>query len=67
LDIPFLIDLWSDSGMTRYTGGPRDRDFLLQEFSRPRRIRVRKYDLWVVENRETGRTGGGMPDSFQKR
>jgi RimJ/RimL family protein N-acetyltransferase len=58
-DIPFLIDLWSDSGMTRYTGGPRDRDFLLQEFSRAaKNPREEEYDLWVVENRETGEPVG---------
>ena len=31
-DITFLTDLWSDPPVTRYLGGPRDRDWLRSVF-----------------------------------
>lgn len=58
-DIPFLIELWTDEEMTRYTGGPRERAFLLSEFGKAARDpRAEEYDLWVLESLETGELAG---------
>ena len=58
-DLEFLVDLWSDGDMTRYTGGPRKRDFLLGEFRRViRDPAAEEFDLWVMEEKETGNPVG---------
>jgi RimJ/RimL family protein N-acetyltransferase len=53
-DIKFLVDLWMDEDMTRYTGGPREKLALVEEF---RRIagepRKEEYDLWPIELKST--------------
>lgn len=53
-DIKFLVDLWMDEDMTRYTGGPREKTALVEEFRRiadePRKM---EYDLWPVELKNT--------------
>lgn len=49
-DIKFLVDLWMDEEMTKHTGGPREKQFLIEEFRKtaeePRR---QEYDLWPIE------------------
>lgn len=51
-----LASLWSDSEVTRYSGGPRDREkvvgLVLQELQEPRPKRL---DRWTVLERATGR------------
>jgi RimJ/RimL family protein N-acetyltransferase len=37
-DVPALVDLWADTQVTRYLGGPRDRAWLQSEPGRPREI-----------------------------
>jgi RimJ/RimL family protein N-acetyltransferase len=53
-DIEFLVYLWMDEEMTEYTGGPRDRTFLIDEFRKiaedPEKL---EYDLWPIELTET--------------
>ena len=31
-DIKFLVDLWMDEDNTKYVGGPREKQFLIDEF-----------------------------------
>ena len=49
-DIKFLVDLWMDEDNTKYVGGPREKQFLIDEFrSVSEDPRKQKYDLWIVE------------------
>lgn len=57
-DLEFLVGLWSDPEMTRFTGGPRDRDFLAREFSAQIAGPPQQYDLWVLCDRATGEPVG---------
>jgi ribosomal-protein-alanine N-acetyltransferase len=49
-DIKFLVYLWMDEEMTKYTGGPREKSVLIDEFrsiaENPTRL---EYDLWSIE------------------
>ena len=49
-DIKFLVYLWMDEEMTKYTGGPREKAVLIEEFrsiaENPTRL---EYDLWSIE------------------
>ncbi|MDX9827421.1 MAG: GNAT family protein [Spirochaetia bacterium] len=49
-DIKFLVDFWMDEEHTKFTGGPRDKMFLIDEFrevaENPRGL---EYDLWPLE------------------
>jgi RimJ/RimL family protein N-acetyltransferase len=51
-DSKFLLYLWMDEEMTKYTGGPRDKAQLIEEFRKiaedPRKI---EYDLWPLETK----------------
>ena len=53
-DIKFLVYLWMDEEMTKYTGGPRDKLNLIEEF---RKIaedpKKEEYDLWPIELKNT--------------
>ena len=54
-DIAFLVDLWTDPDVTRYLGGPRDRDWLQPVFEETaQNPYAERYDLWPVIERETG-------------
>jgi ribosomal-protein-alanine N-acetyltransferase len=58
-DIEFLVDLWSDPQVTRYMGGPRDRDWLLGVFTETaQNPDAERYDLWPVIEKATGRLVG---------
>lgn len=58
-DVPFLIDLWSDPEVTRYVGGPREREWLKEAFEdTARNPFAEKYDLWVVVEKESGKPVG---------
>ena len=49
-DIKFLVDLWMDEEMTKYTGGPRDKLSLIEEFRKIAEDPKREgYDLWPIE------------------
>ena len=49
-DIKFLVDLWMDEEMTKYVGGPREKQFLIDEFRRiAENPREDEFDLWPVE------------------
>lgn len=58
-DLPALVDLWSDPEVTRFMGGPRDRDdlktILEGELQDPF---AERYNLWPVEELETGKIIG---------
>jgi RimJ/RimL family protein N-acetyltransferase len=53
-DINFLVELWMDEDMTKYTGGPRGKAFLIDEFRKtsvdPKKL---EYDLWIIELKNT--------------
>ena len=53
-DIKFLVHLWMDEEMTKYTGGPRNKMNLIEEF---RKIaedpKKEEFDLWSIEIRNT--------------
>lgn len=58
-DVPPLVDLWSDPEVTRYLGGPRDRDWLRGEFEETARAPFgERYDLWPLVEKETGEVVG---------
>ncbi len=58
-DIAFLCDLWSNPQVTRFIGGPRDRDRLNTEFEKTaRRPTEHTYDLWVLEEKRSGHAVG---------
>ncbi len=58
-DIVFLIDLWADPQVTRYLGGPRDRDWLCSVFEETAQNPcAEQYDLWPVVEKETGQVIG---------
>lgn len=58
-DIPFLVDLWKDPEVTRYMGGPRDRDWLQAVLEETAQAPYEeKLDLWPVIEKETGRGVG---------
>lgn len=49
-DIKFLVDLWMDEELTKYVGGPREKQFLIDEFRKTAEApRAEEYDLWPVE------------------
>lgn len=54
-DREFMVALWTDADMTRYTGGPRERAFLETEFENALSPEKREeYDLWMVEGKKEG-------------
>jgi ribosomal-protein-alanine N-acetyltransferase len=58
-DVTPLVDLWADPDVTRYMGGPRDRDWLRPEFEKTAEEPfAERYDLWPVVEKETGRVVG---------
>ena len=53
-DIKFLVYLWMDEDMTKYTGGPRDKMALIEEFRRVAdNPKNEEYDLWSIELKNT--------------
>lgn len=54
-DLDFIVGLWTDPEVTRYMGGPRDREKLIpniiQNIENPF---LDEYDLWPVVDRATG-------------
>ncbi len=49
-DINFLVNLWMDEEMTKYTGGSRNKTDLIEEFKRiASEPRKEEYDVWPVE------------------
>lgn len=53
-DIAPLVDLWADPDVTRYLGGPRDRDWLQSVFEEiAQDPYAERHDLWPVEERNT--------------
>ena len=58
-DVEALVDLWSDADVTRYMGGPRDRDWLRTELEQVAQDPTAEpYDLWPLVERATGRVVG---------
>jgi len=58
-DTESLVDLWSDPDVTRFLGGPRDRERLRKAFEEtaadPDAV---QYDLWPVIEKATGKLVG---------
>jgi ribosomal-protein-alanine N-acetyltransferase len=58
-DVPDLVDLWADPEVTRYLGGPRDRDWLRAVFEETaQEPYAERYDLWPLIERESGQLVG---------
>ncbi|MBN1264725.1 MAG: GNAT family N-acetyltransferase [Anaerolineales bacterium] len=58
-DVPFLTDLWSDEAVTRYLGGPRERDWLRMVFEETAaNPTAEKYDLWPLVEKSSGKLVG---------
>jgi len=58
-DVPALVDLWADPDVTRYLGGPRDREWLESVFEETaEEPYAEECDLWPVVERATGRVVG---------
>ncbi len=54
-DVEFLVDLWTDPQVTRYLGGPRDRDWLQSVFEETvKNPSAERYDLWPVIEKKSG-------------
>ena len=48
-DIPALVEIWTDPEVTRFMGGPRNKDFLIQSFTEDVEVgQPDPYDLWPV-------------------
>jgi [ribosomal protein S5]-alanine N-acetyltransferase len=53
-DIRFLVYLWMDEEITKYTGGPREKLFLIEEFRKiAKEPSKMEYDLWPIELKNT--------------
>jgi len=53
-DVAFLVGLWTDEEMTKYTGGPRSKAYLIEEFRRIASEPIKEeYDLWPIELRNS--------------
>ena len=58
-DIEFLTDLWANPQVTRYMGGPRDRNWLQSVFEETaQNPYAEQYDLWPVVEKATGQVVG---------
>jgi RimJ/RimL family protein N-acetyltransferase len=58
-DTMFIVDLWTDENMAAYTGGPRDRNFMIEEVTKSsKKPRKEEYDLWMIELIESGKLIG---------
>jgi ribosomal-protein-alanine N-acetyltransferase len=58
-DVEALVDLWSHPEVTRYMGGPRDREKLREIFEETARDPFEEiYDLWPVLEKASGRLVG---------
>ena len=58
-DVASLVALWAAPEVTRYMGGPRDRDWLQSVFEETARDPyAERYDLWPVIEKETGEVVG---------
>ena len=47
-DLDFLIKLWTDPDVTKYTGGPRQKEKLTESFYKIQENGENHYDLWYV-------------------
>jgi ribosomal-protein-alanine N-acetyltransferase len=53
-DVEALIELWSDPEVTKYLGGPRDREKLKKIFEEDiKNPYAEQYDLWPVEEKQS--------------
>ena len=53
-DIEYLVSLWTDPGVTKYMGGPREKEYLIRTFKEDLNTSSElKYDLWPAYNRDT--------------
>jgi len=53
-DLGFMIKLWTDREVTKYAGGPRDKNTLVKSFNDTASDPGgEEYDLWYVELTET--------------
>jgi len=58
-DKDFLIDLWTDADVTRYMGGPRDREQMRKDVAENLDDPfIEEYDLWPVIEKETDQPVG---------
>lgn len=54
-DVAFLVALWADPEVTRYLGGPREREWLRSAFEETTRDPyAERYDLWPLIEAESG-------------
>jgi ribosomal-protein-alanine N-acetyltransferase len=57
--VPALVDLWTDPEVTRFMGGPRDREFLAEDLGKTALAPFsEKYDLWALVEKESGSVVG---------
>lgn len=64
-DVPALVDLWTDPAVTRYMGGPRDRERMQTVFEEiAQDPAAETYDLWPTIEKSSGRVIGncGLTD-----
>jgi RimJ/RimL family protein N-acetyltransferase len=58
-DIPALVQLWSDPEVTRFLGGPRQKDWLRDAFEGDlQELSPSTYDLWPVIDKATSQLVG---------
>lgn len=58
-DVAFLVELWADPRVTRYLGGPREREWLRSVFEETARDPyAERYDLWPLIEAESGELVG---------
>ncbi len=58
-DIAPLINIWTDSEVTRHLGGPRDREFLLEAFAKDvQEGQTEPFDLYPIVEMASGKVVG---------
>jgi RimJ/RimL family protein N-acetyltransferase len=53
-DLEFIIKLWTDEDITKYVGGPRNKNDLIKNNKNISKNQDKEeYDLWIVEIKKT--------------
>jgi ribosomal-protein-alanine N-acetyltransferase len=56
--VPALVDLWTDPEVTRYMGGPRERETLERTFAEDLAAEPPRFDLWPLIEKSSGQVIG---------
>jgi len=58
-DLDFIVELWTDEDLMKYTGGPRDKNALIKNHNEElNNTEENEFDLWFVVLKKTNETIG---------